>query len=59
MPNYTAMKRIILLSLIFTCHNSIAQEKPNLDEVDDACVVIQILDHKGRSIGHGSGFFIS
>jgi hypothetical protein len=52
------MKRVLLLLLILSSYTSFAQDKPNLDEIDDACVLVKIFDYKGRGIGHGSGFFI-
>jgi hypothetical protein len=35
-----------------------AQNKPNINILDDAVVLIQIMDHEGNKVGHGSGFIV-
>jgi len=35
-----------------------AQNKPNIALLDDAVVLIQIIDHEGNKVGHGSGFIV-
>jgi hypothetical protein len=48
-----------LFILLLFCHIlAIAQNKPNINVLDDAVVLIHIIDHEGNKVGHGSGFII-
>jgi hypothetical protein len=47
-----------LIIILFYCIQIKAQNKPNIGILDDAVVLIHIIDHEGNKVGHGSGFII-
>ncbi len=48
----------LLFLFTFLCSITFAQNKPQLDKIDKAVVVVLIYDYYGNYIGHGSGFII-
>jgi hypothetical protein len=49
----------LIVSIIFSFGFKLnAQNKPNINILDDAVVLIHIIDHEGNKVGHGSGFII-
>jgi hypothetical protein len=54
------MKCFLILLITFLGLNTevFSQTKPNIEEIDDAVVLVLIYDYYGSLLGHGSGFII-
>jgi hypothetical protein len=50
--------RFALFILLFTSFNRIYGQKPNIELIDDAVVLVKIYDYNNKYLGHGSGFLI-
>ena len=50
--------RFITFILLFTSFSFIHGQKPNIEMVDDAVVLVNIYDYNEKYLGHGSGFII-